>query len=205
MRWLIERYLHLLSYVVLLAAVVLLVKYSPRYVHPAAEMVMLLIPYLVGPPHGALRWDWRAFASGAAVTVLVLALYVGVVAVAVRPEVVRALLGGGFDAGPLLRLAPLMAVVAFGEEFFFRGFLQGRLGMNAAGVVGVSALFAAGHFVVAVLGGGRSPEGASAELLTFFPSLVMGWMYVRYRTLWPGVLFHFLSNMVYLAVGGPFG
>jgi membrane protease YdiL (CAAX protease family) len=41
----------------------------------------------------------------------------------------------------------------------------------------------------------------SQAILTFFPSLVMGYLYTTTETLWASIIFHFLANLVYISVG----
>jgi membrane protease YdiL (CAAX protease family) len=81
--------------------------------------------------------------------------------------------------------------VAFPEEFFFRGFLQDSAGRNLKSVLAVSLLFAAAHLPRAVF------LGEWISLLSFFPSLVMGWLYMKTSNIVPGTIFHLLANLVY--------
>jgi membrane protease YdiL (CAAX protease family) len=81
--------------------------------------------------------------------------------------------------------------VAFPEEFFFRGFLQDSRGRNFKSVLAVSLLFAAAHLPRAVF------LGEWISLLGFFPSLVMGWLYMKTNNIIPGTIFHLLANLVY--------
>jgi len=96
-----------------------------------------------------------------------------------------------------LLLAELL-VVALPEEFFFRGYVQGRLsevfsagrrllGANVGvAVVLASALFALSHVIV---------QGRPTTLAVFFPGLVFGWMRARSGSILPGTLFHALCNV----------
>jgi uncharacterized protein len=81
--------------------------------------------------------------------------------------------------------------VSFPEEFFFRGFLQDTIGRNFRAVLLVSLLFAVAHVPKALF------LGDWMSLLTFFPSLVMGWLYMKTNNVLPGTIFHFLANMAY--------
>jgi len=94
-----------------------------------------------------------------------------------------------------------LLLVALPEEVFFRGYLQYKLGNDIKGIVIVSLLFALGHFVTLCIGGGHNIAVCSQAVLTFFPSLVMGYLYFRTETLWASILFHFLANVVYISVG----
>ena len=91
-----------------------------------------------------------------------------------------------------------LLVVALPEEFFFRGYLQGRLAevwparhhllgapVGAALLVS-AALFALCHLAV---------QGHPGTLAVFFPGLVFGWMRARTRSILPGTIFHALCNL----------
>ncbi|SPQ00654.1 putative Abortive infection protein [Candidatus Sulfobium mesophilum] len=83
--------------------------------------------------------------------------------------------------------------VSFPEEVFFRGFLQEAFGNNISSVVMVSLLFAGAHLP------GLFFYGDVYAPLTFIPSLVMGILYMRTSNVIPPTIFHFLSNVLYLA------
>jgi uncharacterized protein len=99
----------------------------------------------------------------------------------------------------LWRLAAAeLLVVALPEEFFFRGYLQGRLSEvwpKARKLFGVpvgkalllqAALFAICHLAV---------QGHPATLAVFFPGLLFGWLRGRTGSILPGVLFHAACNL----------
>ena len=90
-----------------------------------------------------------------------------------------------------------LVAIAFPEEFFFRGYLQRTLGGGWGAVVAASVLFAVAHLLVICVftGGGACGQNA----LTFFPSLLMGYLYMRTGTIWSSVFFHFAANIVYLS------
>jgi membrane protease YdiL (CAAX protease family) len=95
--------------------------------------------------------------------------------------------------------------VAAAEELFFRGYLQGILlriveslslrqrQAMAQGLTVVlsAAIFALAHWYVLA---------APAALLTFFPGLLFGWLFLRTRSLLAPILFHGFANTIY-AVG----
>ena len=87
-----------------------------------------------------------------------------------------------------------LAVISFPEEVYFRGFLQEELGNTLRAVVIVSALFSLTHLPQFVF------HGDPRSLLTFFPSLVMGFLYWRTSNLLPSTLFHFFSNVMFLGL-----
>lgn len=96
----------------------------------------------------------------------------------------------------LFALTHLLAI-AVPEEFFFRGYLQRTLGVGWGAVIAASALFAMAHLLVICVfsGGGHCAQNA----LTFFPSLVMGYLYLRTGNIWSSVFFHFAANITYLS------
>ena len=95
----------------------------------------------------------------------------------------------------------LYAAVA--EEVFFRGYLQGnilrltatirretdRLSLrNWTSIILSAVCFAAAHVIV---------QGQAASVLTFLPGLVLGWLFIRTRSLLAPILFHGLANTFY--------
>lgn len=88
-------------------------------------------------------------------------------------------------------LAFQLLSVSFPEEFFFRGFLQDSLGKNWRAVLLSSLFFALAHLPKVLF------AGEWMSLLSFFPSLIMGWLYMKTNNILPCVLFHFLANVVY--------
>jgi membrane protease YdiL (CAAX protease family) len=83
--------------------------------------------------------------------------------------------------------------VALPEEYFFRGFLQDSIGKSIKAVLFVSLLFSLAHLPRAVF------LGEWISLLSFFPSVVMGWLYMKTNNILPGTIFHLLANLVYQA------
>lgn len=98
--------------------------------------------------------------------------------------------GSGKDLTSFLLFFQILSV-SFPEEFFFRGFLQDSLGKDYKSVVLTSLLFALAHLPKAIF------TGDWLSLLSFFPSLIMGWLYMRTNNIIPGVIFHFLANLIY--------
>ncbi len=81
--------------------------------------------------------------------------------------------------------------VSLPEEFFFRGFLQDSMGKGFRAILLVSLLFSIAHLPKAVF------LGEWISLLSFFPSIVMGWLYMKTKNILPGTVFHLLANLVY--------
>lgn len=85
---------------------------------------------------------------------------------------------------------------ALPEEFFFRGFLQDSSGRDMKAVAFISLLFAVAHLPSALF------LGEWMSLLSFFPSLVMGWLYAKTNNILPGTIFHLFANLAHQAVQG---
>jgi membrane protease YdiL (CAAX protease family) len=98
--------------------------------------------------------------------------------------------------------------VAAAEEVFFRGYVQNnilRLLGPAIGTrprlrewasIGLSAAcFAVAHVII---------QGQIGSVLTFLPGLVLGWLFIRTRSLLAPVLFHGLANVCYVVIVGLF-
>lgn len=107
-----------------------------------------------------------------------------------------------------------LIVVALPEEFFYRGYLMGRIDLLLKGRIRIlgaevgwsliiaSVLFAIGHFVVTF-----QPE----RLAVFFPSLVFGWLRIKRGSITAAVFFHAFCNifmdflLIGYGIGGPRG
>lgn len=193
-----KRLFPLVVYALLISLILLMRFIFPwPYVITVSAVLMLTLPFILKSDMKDLRWDPKGALVGLAVSVVLLLLYVAV------------LVGYGMYKGLSLELNFLsysfvltqLLLVALPEEVFFRGYLQYKLGNNIKGIVIVSMLFALGHFVTLCIGGGHNIAVCSQAVLTFFPSLVMGYLYFRTGTLWASIIFHFLANVVYIAVG----
>ncbi len=101
---------------------------------------------------------------------------------------------GTFVSPPPVYILTLLMLNAMPEELFFRGYLQESLGNGASSVVIVSALFTlchSGRFFV---------TGDITPLLTFFPSLMMGWLYLKTSNTLPSTLFHLVANLAFTSI-----
>jgi len=97
--------------------------------------------------------------------------------------------------------------VAVAEEVFFRGYLQGNIlrltdtmkwrsrewpapsGLQDwVSIVLSAACFAGAHIIL---------QGQAASALTFLPGLILGWLFIRTRSLLAPILFHGLANTCY--------
>ena len=94
--------------------------------------------------------------------------------------------------------------IAVAEEVFFRGYVQNNILRLTSVIVQerrrllqwisiiISAVcFAAAHTIV---------QGEIISVLTFLPGLVLGWLFVRTRSLLAPILFHGLANVAYFCV-----
>lgn len=95
-------------------------------------------------------------------------------------------------------------VAATGEEFAWRGFLQGHLIVHFGvrrGILIVSAVWAAWH-LPALLAGYNFPEHPYLGALVLFPlqmigaSLFFGWLTIRAGSFWPAALAHGAVNSI---------
>lgn len=98
--------------------------------------------------------------------------------------------GGDIKAISFYYIAVQLSGASLPEEFFFRGFLQDLTGRNYKAVLLVSLLFSIAHLPKAVF------LNDWISLLSFFPSIVMGWLYMKTDNILPGTLFHLLANLV---------
>jgi len=183
-------------YLVLMAIITLMTRFlSPDFVFPLAAILMFGMPFVMKSEVKGLRWKLRGVLIGVVLSVVILSLYV-LLCVAAFDKPVR------LDNVSYLVIIQHLLLVSVPEEVFFRGYLQEEMGNNLKAILMVSLLFAVGHLAVRCMGFGCSGAGYVENLLTFFPSLVMGYMYLVSRTLWANIIFHFLANVVYIATGG---
>lgn len=95
-------------------------------------------------------------------------------------------------SGNLEILIATLIFVAIPEEWFFRAYLLNRLSLSMqhaflANII-TSMFFALLHLPVQGLPG----------LLVFFPSLIFGWIYLRYKDLMLTVMLHGVSNYLFI-------
>lgn len=145
--------------------------------HGLLPLLMLAFPVLVGH-RVKIALSLRDFSLGLVVSAAILIPYY--------------FLFGGTGArltAPLLMYQ--MLAVSFPEEFFFRGFLQDSIGKSFKAILLTSLFFSLSHLPKAIF------TGEWATMLSFFPSLIMGWLYMKTNNILPSVVFHFLANLVY--------
>lgn len=85
-------------------------------------------------------------------------------------------------------------IVAMPEEVFFRGYLQDSVGRNYKAIIIVSILFSIAHLPRALF------FNEWTSLLAFFPSLIMGWLFMKTNNVLPSIIFHWLANIIYRSI-----
>jgi membrane protease YdiL (CAAX protease family) len=93
--------------------------------------------------------------------------------------------------------------VALAEEVFFRGYLQSNILRltatirqeadraslrNWISIILSAVCFAAAHVIV---------QGQAISVLTFLPGIVLGWLFIRTKSLLAPIIFHGLANIFY--------
>lgn len=91
-------------------------------------------------------------------------------------------------------LAFQLLAVSVPEEIFFRGFIQENIGNNVKGILITSMMFSLAHLPVFLL------DNNAYALLTFFPSIVIGYIYMKTTNIMPCIMFHFLSNSIWVGL-----
>jgi membrane protease YdiL (CAAX protease family) len=105
------------------------------------------------------------------------------------PSVTDELLGGG--ATRILNFAMIDLWGPFAEEVFFRGFLLAGLVASLGtmrGVVAASIIFAVAHFSL------------GSMIPIFVTGMLLSWLYLRTRSLWPPLVAHAAQNLIALAL-----
>ena len=105
------------------------------------------------------------------------------------PPIEGEFLGEGFSRG--LNATVIVLWVPFAEELFFRGFLLAALvaplGPVRAAVLS-SVIFASGHLMLGVM------------VPFFVTGLLLAWLYLRTRSVWPPIMAHAAQNLLALAL-----
>lgn len=184
-----------------LVLLILLLSFLPNIIRKdyAVSIIaafMLIVPIMLGRDENLFDFKLHGFLKGVAATVVVLVIYIAAL------YVVALLTGKSLSFrqyGYMLYLVQLL-MVAIPEEVFFRGYLQKEFGNDIRAIVIVSVLFAISHFIAICLATGAGMNMCVQNILTFFPSLVMGYLYYRTGTIWSSVFFHFTSNIVHIQI-----
>lgn len=187
----------LISYIALIAVIIICNNFlGYEYVLSISASVMLIIPILLGGDESVFSINPRGLLNGILLSVATVCIYMFIVYL-LPLEFGNEL---SFEkVTPSLVLINFF-LVALPEELFFRGYLQKELGNNIKTVVLVSVLFAFAHFVTICIFKGGNIFVCSVNVLTFFPSLVMGYLYYKTGTIWSSIFFHCLANIVHVVV-----
>ncbi|MBF0338287.1 MAG: CPBP family intramembrane metalloprotease [Nitrospirae bacterium] len=180
----LNRHIALSWFVVVLALCLIQQVYAMRFFFLAIVVVLYLIPvyYLKRLPVFPNAADIFLGVLGCVFFVLPFVL--------IKVFVMK----GTFVSPPPVYILTLLMLNALPEELFFRGYLQESLGNGTSSVVIVSAMFAlchSGRFLV---------TGDITQLLTFFPSLMMGWLYLKTSDILPSTLFHLVANLAFTSI-----
>jgi len=104
------------------------------------------------------------------------------------------------DASLLIEFAEQVVYIGLAEEFFYRGYLLSRfcrwLG-DLRGLFLTSLTFGLGHFVsrLSEKGLGYIDVAGLVALQTFLGGLLLGYIFLRARNIWPGAILHVSGNM----------
>ena len=153
------------------------IKPTNNIFYSSLPILMVMFPIIVGY-RVKLRFSIKDFFLGLTVSLIILLPYYLV-------------FGGNLKTTTAYYIIFQLLSVSLPEEFFFRGFLQDSIGKNFRAVLIVSLLFSIAHLPKAIF------LGEWISLLSFFPSLVMGWLYMKTNNILPGTIFHLLANLVY--------
>jgi membrane protease YdiL (CAAX protease family) len=172
--------------IIILSFLLYSIKPRTNIFYSSLPILMVMFPIIVGY-RVKLRFSIKDFFLGLIVSVVILLPYYIIFIIFSPSPSPPPLEGGGWGRGIIFQLL----LVALPEEFFFRGFLQDSIGRNFRAVLLVSLLFSIAHLPRAIF------FDDWITLLSFFPSLVMGWLYMKTNNILPGTTFHLLSNLVY--------
>ena len=181
-----KNYKPILVYFILIAAIFVFLQVFPKYVITFAAVSFLAVPYLFGKGL-KLGFKVRPFLISLLISIVIIGIYL-ISYYFINNKSIN------LEALSLNLIITHLIVIAFPEEAFFRGYLQQELGNDIKSIFIVSALFALGHFLTICIASGSFGLHCVSALLTFFPSLVMGYMYYKSESIWGCTVFYFLSN-----------
>ncbi len=189
---------------VIVLTVIIFSDFAERMADPTPGILLLFIlitavPYILVPVlylRLVKKWTLKDFGVRKPVpnsrAVIILAAIVFAIAVALP------LLNSGFTPMPLLMVIFALWQPAFIEEFFFRGIIQGNLervlGQNKAWIYG-GILFGLAHFLFNYFVSGLD---LVSGIFMLIGQIIGGWIfgiiYMKTRSLWPGMFFHFITD-----------
>lgn len=180
------------TYVIVISVIAVARILFPDFSYAIAAVLLFSTPFLVTDRIRGLKWDPGGLLIGVGVSIVILPTYIVLALLLTNARI-------HIDRISALLITLQLFFVAVPEEVFFRGYLQEKLGNNLKGVVIVSVFFALGHFFTLCVPSGFIGGICVQSVLTFFPSLVMGYLFARTETLWGSIIFHFLSNLTYIS------
>lgn len=176
-----------ISFSIVLLLNIILYAINPPLSHYLMPLVLLSIP-LILRARISLRFSLPDIGLGLIASIIIL-MPLTIIVISI-PDIIG---NGGKDFHTLSINYLLFQLlwVSFPEEVFFRGFLQHSLGNTLGAVVIVSLLFSLAHLPRVIF------YGDWIIFLSFFPSLIMGYLYKRTSNILPSVIFHFSANLGY--------
>lgn len=184
----------LLIYCIVIALIFTGLLLVPKYVLTIAAVVFLSVPYIFGKGL-KLRISGKSFLFSLFISFLLIGTYILLFVFISKKH-------PDYSSLSVALVFNHLVAVSLPEEAFFRGFLQEELGNNLKSIVIVSILFALGHVVTICLFSGHLGLHCVTALLTFLPSLVMGYLYYKTNSVCGSVIFHFLANVAYISTSG---
>ncbi|NIP38260.1 MAG: CPBP family intramembrane metalloprotease [Candidatus Dadabacteria bacterium] len=184
----------LLVYVFSVVSIFVFLLLLPKYVITYVAVLFLSVPYLFGKGLN-LKLKPASILFSIVVTAVIIGIYLLLFYLITKRAV-------NIEVLSLNLVVTHLIVIAFPEEAFFRGYLQKELGNNIRSIFIVSVLFALGHFLTICLAQGSIGLHCVTALLTFFPSLIMGYLFYKSNSIWGSAIFHFLANLAFISTSG---
>ncbi|NIP32112.1 MAG: CPBP family intramembrane metalloprotease [Candidatus Dadabacteria bacterium] len=187
----------ILTYVLLILIILLTKNFlSYNYIISLTATFMLLVPIILNEDENLFKIDYYWFKKSVIWTVAIIGIYL------VAAYFILSFFGKNlsFSKIGISLVFVHLFLVAIPEEVFFRGYLQRKFGNTYLSIAIVSILFALAHFITICVFGNHSLYSCSQSILTFFPSLLMGYLYFKTGTIWSSVFFHFIANLAHISM-----
>jgi len=187
---------------------------SDRFLYELAYCPVALIAYCLIPGYIILKRDkrslsdlgirWKTKSVSVVIFALSLGFLSGIIAYSTGQSVIS---DDPISAGTLLLL---LINNDFAEEFFHRGIIQSKLerlfGQQKAIIFG-GILFGLTHIAFDITQ--LLDTGIIFVFFAFLLQTMLGWLlgiiFIKTRSLWPGIVLHFLVNWLPSILGGLFG
>ena len=190
----------ILAYLVIIIVIFLLRKFLDfGLVLSVSATLLLVVPYLLKKHQSYFNFNLKGFIKGVVISLIVIAIYL--IVIKIYTVFTHSALDFERFSNTGLFVQFLMVqllLVAIPEEIFFRAYLQREFGNTIRAVVIVSVLFSIAHLTTICIAGGVGFNTCGQNFLTFFPSLVMGYLYVYTGTIWSSIFFHFIANVAHI-------